>query len=278
MNTYKIFISYKTTHEDEAKLLESMLISDDISILFAEDSYVDSLSDEEFCTLAKDTYAFVILLSDDNTGISYAEKELAYAVQNEISIIPVMLDDIELSGAVASYLSNVQRYSIADKENEVAMRTIATQILAMIEQERTASYSILEFFGRKFLFESKEALKSLKKLLIRKLKNTKVFFKNPKNGRKISRTIQISISILTAIYVYWGVRYSERLELFELLLISVPPMIVISLFSLITSYFIGKIKNNLISSIVTLILSCGLFMLQLYCSYLIIQYIINIFY
>ena len=265
---YKIFISYIDTYKDEAIMLENLLKNDRVHVFKADETTAEKMTDNAFDAYAKDAYAFVFLLSKDTLELNFVEREIAYAVENGITIIPIMLEDFELSGAIATYLSNVQRIAVFGKSNEDAMQLVASKIRAIIEREETASYSIIKFFAKKFVYEIKIATKKV----LTKLCDIKEKFIKSKPGFFLPFIIQFVASFLVFLYIHLGLSTSNSLSVSEISTMSLPPFALGILFSTISSLTLRKMQRKLWSSVISVALCVVISVMMLLTGFFISQH------
>lgn len=257
-NKFRIFIFFEEKNQPSAQKLEDMLQSDDIEVCLADDTTADEMTNEDFALFAKDAYAFVFLLDSQSLQREFLEEEIGFALRNEKIIIPVMLEDINLTGAVAHQLSNVQYVCAFGDNTENVLTSVANQLRKNVEYEKTATYSIAEFFAKKFIFEIGELRKKATALLRR----FKAKLAAKLLGGRILSAVGAVVLVVTMIYLYIGlsapVGYS-RWEQSEIYLMTFVPIVPGALVTLIMRLIFGKIKNPILLTLLSVLTAAMVF-------------------
>lgn len=249
---YKIAVFYEKENVEAVKKLCSVMQDGDLEVFLTDDTMADDMSKEQFSQYVKDVYAFVFLLTPKSLERTALEEEIDFAIQNERIIIPVMLEDFELNGAVAHQLSNVQRVSAYEFNTSDALTIVANQLKNRVEAEKTASYSIFKFFAKKLLFE----LTKLGKIISKKVKE---HVPSTPKVRLVLNSVCLLTIVAVSVYLYWGLSSSYGWTTSEIHLMSFVPILPGFLLMQLSKLIFGKVKNAVLIAVVALITAIATF-------------------
>lgn len=236
---YTIFIFFEKENFPKAQKLKEKLASNDICVVFADDTFADEMTAGDFEVAAKGAYAFVFLLTPESLKKDFLEEEIGFAVQNEKIIIPVMLEDFELEGAVAHQLSNVQRVDAFSNGEDETLEKVAKQLTKRIQEQKTQSYSIGGFLFKKAVYELGKLWNKAKI----KLKEKKEDFLRFKTAKTAIIAAGVITAILTSCYIHIGLSSSYYWTSGEIALMSWVPLIPGALITYLMQLIFGKVKN-----------------------------------
>lgn len=249
---YKIAVFYENENVETAEKLCSAMEERNLDVFLANDTMADDMSKEQFLQFAKDVYAFVFLLTPKSLERTALEEEIDFAIQNERIIIPVMLENFELNGAVAHQLSNVQRVSAYECNTDDALTIVATQLKNRVEAEKTASYSIFKFFLKKIIFEFTKLIKFISK-------KVKKHFSSTLKAKSVLNCVCLLTIVAVSAYLYWGLSSSYWWTTGDIHLMSFVPILPGLLIMQLSKLFFGKVKKTALIAVVALITVIAIF-------------------
>lgn len=118
----RIFISYSAKDESLARRIKNRFQIKDYLVFFAPDS-IPAGSDfvaviaNAIVDASKDG-AVIVLLTPNSIQSEWVQREIGFASHNGGKIIPVLVDDVELYGALLYDLGTIQTYNLKDNPTD----------------------------------------------------------------------------------------------------------------------------------------------------------------
>lgn len=145
-----VFISHSTTDEQAAEEIVAHLEAKGVKCWIApRDTRSHTTYPAQITQAVRECPIFLILVSKLAMDSSHVDREISLAIDKKMSdgykyIIPLMLEDCELTDEFCYYLANLHYYPYHAQDNTAVRDKITTQILQFIHQEDKAAGSYLK--------------------------------------------------------------------------------------------------------------------------------------
>lgn len=145
-----VFISHSTTDEKAAGEIVAHLEAQGVKCWIApRDTRSHTTYPAQITQAVRECPVFLILVSKLAMDSSHVDRELSLAIDKKMSdgykyIIPLMLENCELTDEFCYYLANLHYYPYYAEDNTAIRDKITAQILQFVHQEEKAVHSYLK--------------------------------------------------------------------------------------------------------------------------------------